>query len=261
MAPPAHREVIDMLSLCHLVTLSPSHGRPVALITGASRGIGAATARELARRGYGLALAARSTTDLQALAAELSASGSPALPIPTDMRRPEELRRLARLTLDHFGRVDALVNNAGIGGNDRPVVRLADEDIDSTIETNLLAPITLTRALLPGMLERRSGAIVFIASVAGHIGLPTSALYSTTKFGLRGFANALRREVRRQGVCVTIVSPGFIATAMTEGIRGIPMPSPDRIARTVADALVHPRREVVVPGYYWLAIWLERMLP
>jgi len=235
--------------------------RPVALITGASRGIGAATARELARRGYALALAARTTDDLQALAAELSAAGSPALPIPTDMCRSEEVRRLARLALDHFGRVDVLVNNAGIGGKERPVARLDDDYAQAVMATNLLAPIELTRALLPGMLERRRGAIVFIASIAGHIGLPGSALYSTTKFGLRGFASALRREVKRQGISVTIVSPGFIATAMNEGLRGIPMPQPLVVARVVANAIERPRREVVVPRAYRLAIWFERMLP
>src|SRR5437870_13910288 len=95
--------------------------RPVALITGASRGIGAATTRELARRGYALALAARTTDDLQALAAELSAAGSPALPIPTAMCRSEQVRRLARPALDHFGRADVLVHNAGLRGQARPM--------------------------------------------------------------------------------------------------------------------------------------------
>jgi short-subunit dehydrogenase len=235
--------------------------RPVALITGASRGIGAATARELAQRGYALALAARTASDIQALAAELSAGGIPALPIPTDLRRPEEVQRLARLALDHFGRVDALVNNAGIGGADRRVVRLDDEYAQAIMATNLVAPIELTRALLPGMLERRHGAIVFIGSVAGHIGLPASALYSTTKFGLRGFALALRRELLRSGVGVTIVSPGFIDTGMATRLRSIPKAPPELVARAVADAIARPHREVVVPGYYRLAIWLERALP
>jgi NAD(P)-dependent dehydrogenase (short-subunit alcohol dehydrogenase family) len=235
--------------------------RPVALLTGASRGIGAAAARELARRGYALALAARSADDLQALAAELSAAGSPALPIPTDLRRPEEVQRLARLAIGHFGRVDALVNNAGIGGAGRRLARLTDEDVESTLATNLYAPIALTRALLPGMLERRRGAIIFIASIAAHIGLPASSLYCTSKFGLRGFALALRRELLRSGVGVTIVSPGFINTDMTTWLRGVPKAPPELVARAIADAIVRPRREVVTPSYYRLAIWLERALP
>jgi NAD(P)-dependent dehydrogenase (short-subunit alcohol dehydrogenase family) len=240
--------------------ISPTD-RPVALITGASRGIGAAAARELARRGYALALAARTAGDIEALAAELSAAGSPALPIPTDLRMPEEVQRLARLALDHFGRVDALVSNAGVGGNNRPVARMDDDYVQSILATNLHAPISLTRALLPGMLERRRGGIVFVASVAGHIGLPSSTLYSATKFGLRGFAIGLRREVRRQGVGVTIVSPGFIDTDMTRWLRGIPKAPPELVARAIARALEQPRRELVTPPLYRLAIWLDRWLP
>jgi short-subunit dehydrogenase len=236
-------------------------GRPVALITGASRGIGAATARELARRGYALALAARTTTDLQTLAAELHALGCPALPIPTDLRRPEEVARLARIALGHFGRVDVLVNNAGIGVKNGLFAHMDDDDIHTVMATNLTAPIALTQALLPGMLERRSGAIVFIASVAGHIGLPKSVLYSASKFGLRGFALGLRREMQRYGIGVTIVSPGFIDTAMTAWLRGFPKAPPELVATAIADAIVRPRRELVVPGYYRLLIGLERMLP
>jgi NAD(P)-dependent dehydrogenase (short-subunit alcohol dehydrogenase family) len=101
-----------------------THAGQVALITGASRGIGAATARELAQRGYALVLAARSAGPLETLAAELSRSGAPALPIPTDLRSVDEIHRLARLALAHFGRVDALIHNAGIGG-DRPIAQLA----------------------------------------------------------------------------------------------------------------------------------------
>jgi NAD(P)-dependent dehydrogenase (short-subunit alcohol dehydrogenase family) len=235
--------------------------RPVALVTGASRGIGAAVVHELARRGYALALAARTAGDIQTLAAELSAGGSPALPIPTDLRRPEEVQRLARLALDHFGRVDALVNNAGIGGSGRRLARLTDDDVDATLATNLYAPIALTRALLPGMLERRRGAVVFIASIAAHVGLPASSLYCTTKFGLRGFALALRRELLCSGVGVTIVSPGFIDTDMTARLRRVPKAPPELVASVVADAIARPRREVVVPGYYRLGIWLERALP
>jgi short-subunit dehydrogenase len=235
--------------------------RPVALITGASRGIGAAAARELARRGYALALAARSTADLQALAAELSVAGCPALPIPTDLRRPEETQRLVRLALDRFGRVDVLVNNAGIGGSSRRFARLAGEDVETMLATNLYAPIALTQALLPGMLERRRGTIIFVASIAAHIGLPASSLYCASKFGLRGFALALRRELLRSGVGVTIVSPGFVDTAMAAWLRGFPKAPPELVARVIAEAIDRPRREVIVPGYYRLAIWLERALP
>ena len=232
----------------------------VALITGASRGIGAATARELARRGYALALASRTVGPLEALAGELSTAGYPALPIPTDVSRPDELRRLARLAREHFGHIDVLVNNAGIGGS-ALVASSTDENVDSQIATNLLAPIVLTRLLLPDMLVRRHGALVFVGSVAGQIAVPGSVFYSTTKFGLRGFALGLRREVARRGVGVSLVSPGFVDTAMAEEMCYIPKARPETVARVIADVIERPRREVFVPGYYRLFVWLDRLLP
>ena len=233
---------------------------PVALITGASRGIGAATARELAQRGYALVLAARSAGPLAMLAAELSRSGAQALPIPTDLRSVDEIQRLARLALAHFGRVDALIHNAGIGG-DRLIAQTDGATIDAIIDTNLRAPIQLTRLLLPGMLERRRGAIIFVASVVGHIGIPSSAIYSASKFGLRGFAHGLRREVAQRGIGVTIISPGFIKTDMTRWMGDLPFPGPEIVAHAIANAITHPRREVFVPGYYRLLVWLEHLLP
>ncbi len=239
---------------------NPSTTRPVALVTGASRGIGAATARELAWRGYALALAARSIGPLATLAGELTRAGAPAVPIPADLARLEDARRLARIALEQFGRVDVLVNNAGIGSAGKPVVKLSDAQVYDLLATNLLAPIELTRALLPGMLERRRGAIIFVASVAGHVGVPGSALYSASKFGLRGFAEALRRECRGRGVDVTIVSPGFIRTEMTADLR-IPMPGPEGVARAIADAIDRPQREVIIPGFYRLAVWVNQCAP
>jgi short-subunit dehydrogenase len=237
-----------------------TNNAPVALITGASRGIGAATARELARRGYALVLAARSAGPLATLAGELSRNGTPALPIPTDLRNPDAIQRLARLALAHFGRVDALIHNAGIGG-DRLIAQVDGATVDTIIDTNLRAPIELTRALLPSMLERRRGAIIFIASVVGHIGIPSSAIYSASKFGLRGFAHGLRREVMQRGIGVTIISPGFIKTDMTRWMGDLPFPGPEIVARAIANAITHPRREAFVPRYYQLLVWLEHLLP
>jgi short-subunit dehydrogenase len=230
------------------------------LITGASRGIGAATAYELALRGYALALAARSAEALETLAGELTSAGCPALPIPTDLGRPEEVERLGRLALDHFGRVDVLINNAGMG-DERLLMRLTDDDVDERIALNLLAPIKLTRMLLPGMLARRSGTIIFVASVAGSIGLPASTIYSTTKFGLRGFALALRREVAHRGIAVSVISPGFIDTSLTEDLRFVPKAPPDLVAHAIAGAIEDPRREIFVPGYYRFTVWLDRVVP
>jgi short-subunit dehydrogenase len=175
------------------------------------------------------------------------------------MRSPRDVQRLAQLALSQFGRVDVLIHNAGIGGAG-PVAHMHAEAAAATIETNLFAPVELTRALLPQMLERRRGAIIFVASVAGSIGLPTSAIYSATKFGLRGFADGLRREVWRRGIGVTVVSPGFIRTTMTADMR-LPMPGPAIVARAIGRAIERPRREIFVPGYYQLLVWAAQLLP
>jgi short-subunit dehydrogenase len=235
--------------------------RPVALVTGASRGIGAATARELARRGYALALAARSAAELNALAAELTRGGAPALAVPTDMSRPDEVERLARVALAHFGRVDVLVNNAGVGGHGRHFARMAPEDLNHMLAVNFTAPVILTRALLPAMLERRNGAIVFVGSVAGRVALPGSALYSATKYGLRGLAHAVRREVKGRGVRVTLVAPGFIDTTMTRDLHNVPKVGAEPVARVIADAIDRPRREIFVPWYYRIGVLLDGLAP
>jgi short-subunit dehydrogenase len=235
--------------------------RPVALVTGASRGIGAATARELARRGYALALAARSAAELNALAAELTRGGAPALAVPTDMSRPDEVERLARVALAHFGRVDVLVNNAGVGGHGRRFARMAPEDLHHMLAVNFTAPVILTRALLPAMLERRNGAIVFVGSVAGRVALPGSALYSATKYGLRGLAHAVRREVKGRGVRVTLVAPGFIDTTMTRDLHNVPKVGAEPVARVIADAIDRPRREIFVPWYYRIGVLLDGLAP
>jgi short-subunit dehydrogenase len=235
--------------------------RKVALVTGASRGIGEATAHELAARGYALVLAARSVEPLQHVAADLIRAGASALAVPTDMSRMAEVERLARIALAQFGRVDVVVQNAGVGGSGKTLLDLEDAQVDALLDTNLTAPILLTRLLLPQMIERGSGSIIFIASVAGSIGLPTSTIYSASKFGLRGFALGLRREVGHKGVGVSIISPGFIETAMTEHLRTIPMAQPELVARAIANAIKRPRREQFVPGYYRLLVSLERSAP
>jgi short-subunit dehydrogenase len=228
----------------------------VALVTGASAGIGAATGRELARRGARLALAARRAEELEVVAASIRDAGGEAHTFPVDMAVPEHIERLAAAVTDTFGRVDVLVNNAGIGAG--PLTASSGDEIARIVEVNLLGPMLLTRALLPGMLERRHGRVISVASVAGHIA--TDPLYSGTKFGLRGFSLALNRKLRGTGVTASLVSPGFIRTSMTAA-RRTPMPGPEVIAHAIALLALHPRREVIVPRMYRAAVWAERYLP
>lgn len=234
----------------------PLAGR-VALITGASGGIGSATARELARQGANVILAARRADLLESLASELGASGVEALAIPTDLTDTTQIEPLVERALERFGKIDILVNNAGIG-TPRSLAKTPPDAIRRELEINLVGAILLTRAVLPGMLERKHGAIISIASVAGHVAV--EPIYSATKFGIRGFSLALRRQVRGSGVTVSVVSPGFIRTPMTRGNR-LPMPGPEIVARRIAKLVRKPKREVIVPGVYQIAVWIERYLP
>lgn len=228
----------------------------VAVITGASSGIGAATARELARRGACVVLAARRQEELEAEARAITETGGEALVVPTDLSDPAQVALLAERAVAHFGRVDILVNNAGMG-YDLPLARMTPEQITHITQINLLSAMQLTRAVLPGMLERRHGAIICVASVAGHIAV--SPIYSATKFGLRGFARSLRRELWGTGVSVSVVSPGFIKTAMTNFRRSAP--GPELIARTIARLVTRPAGEAVRPRYYRAATWVEQFFP
>lgn len=232
----------------------------VALVTGASSGIGAATALALARRGYALALAARRAPELEQVAGQITTGGGVALAVPADLRDDAQVERLVGLSLEHFGRIDVLVNNAGVSTRHRAYAP-SDEQIELVLGTNLIAPLKLTRAVLPAMLERRSGHIINIGSVAGHVSATGHALYNASKHALRSWNDTLRREVRRQGIRVSLISPGFIRTPMTTELRFVPKARPELVARAVVKLLRRPRRELVVPGYYRPLIWLTRSWP
>ncbi|AWN23685.1 short-chain dehydrogenase [Deinococcus irradiatisoli] len=235
---------------------APATTRPVALLTGASSGIGAAAARELARRGYALVLAARRVEALGALAAELDPSGRHIAAVQADVTRAGDRAHLIAQALERFGRIDALINNAGVSIASGPW--WDDPDPLRVLATNLDAPIELTRLVLPAMRARRSGAVVNVASVAGMVAF--QGMYSASKFGLRGFSLALRRELLGSGVQVSLVSPGFVRTELTARA-SLPMPGPEIVARAIADVLERPRREVVVPGWYRWPALLDQLAP
>ena len=229
---------------------------PVVVLTGASSGIGRATAFELAGRGHRLVLAARRAEELGRLARELDPSGSRVIAVPTDVADDASRRALVEAAREHFGRVDVLVNNAGV-----TVERgwwWDDPDPLRVLRVNLEAPAELTRLVLPEMRARGSGHVVNIGSVAGRV--PFNGLYSASKFGLRGFSQALRRELLGTGVHVSLIAPGFVRSEMTRAAR-LPMPGPEIVARAVAGVLERPRREVTVPSAYRLLVWLDAALP
>lgn len=230
--------------------------RPVVLLTGASSGIGLATAEELAAQGYRLVLAARRADALHALARRLDPSGSRVIAVPTDVTDDASRRSLLQAVHDHFGQVDVLINNAGV------TVEKGwwwdDADPLRVVRVNLEAPIELTRLVLPQMQARGSGHIVNIGSVAGRAA--TNGMYSASKFGLRGFSHGLRRELLGTGVHVSLVAPGFVQSEMTAKAR-LPMPGPEVVARAVADVLRRPQPEVTVPRVYALLALLNGVAP
>ncbi len=228
----------------------------VAIVTGASVGIGAATARALARRGVRVVLAARRADLLDAQVEAITKAGGCALGVPADVSDPAKVEALVRHTLDTYGRVDVLVNNVG-GGAFAPLT-LEPVEIAHMVDANLTGAILLTRAVLPGMMERRHGAIIAVAAVTGAVAL--DPLYSATKFGLRGFALSLRRQVAGSGVTVSVVSPGYIQTDPTRRPRLL-VPGPDAVARRIVDVVVRPRREVFIPRFYRAAVWVEYAFP
>lgn len=183
----------------------------VVIITGASSGIGEATARRLAAHGARVVIAARRTERLDTLARAIDPTGSRVLVVGGDVTSDADRRKLVEATLKKFGRIDALVNNAGYGTRG-PVEIVPIEAIRENFETNVFALIALTQLVLPLMRAQGSGCIVNIGSVAGRIARPLSSIYDATKHALEALTDGLRGELKPFGVRVTLIRPGFIVT-------------------------------------------------
>ncbi|MFL6137527.1 MAG: SDR family NAD(P)-dependent oxidoreductase [Frankiaceae bacterium] len=233
----------------------------VALVTGASSGIGRATARRLAVAGATVLLAGRDEDALAAVAAEMGGH-----PVPGDLAVLGGPELVAAAALGVAGRIDLLVNNAGVGWAG-PVAAMVAADIDRLVAVNLTAPMALTRALLPGMVQRGCGHLVMVTSVAGATGVPGESVYAATKAGLATFADSLRLEVASSGVGVTTVAPGVVATAFFDRRnrpyeRRWPQPIPaDRVAAAIVEAVRRDRPEVWVPGWLRLPARLRGAAP
>jgi short-subunit dehydrogenase len=214
------------------------------LVTGASGGIGAAIARALHARGARVILTGRRADVLEALRAEL---GGESNVLEADLADAGAVSSL----VERCGPVDVLVANAGLPASGR-LDGFTPEEIDRAIDVNLRAPIQLARALVPGMVDRGSGHLVFISSLSGKIASARSALYSATKFGLRGFAGGLREDLLASGVGVTAVFPGFIsdagmfADANVELPPGVGTRTPAAVAEAVIEGIEHDRAEIDV---------------
>ena len=188
----------------------------VAVVTGASRGIGRAVARRLAEAGAAVVAAARSD-HADGVAAEIRAAGGRAVGVSADVTDPGRVEAMVRTALDAYGRVDVLVNNAGIV-RDRLALRMTPEDWDAVVATNLTAAFACARAVLRPMIRQRGGRIVNVGSVVGRMGNAGQTNYAASKAGLEGFSKALAREVASRGITVNVVAPGMIDTDMTAGL-------------------------------------------
>jgi uncharacterized protein len=218
-------------------------GRRV-LLTGASGGIGRAIARVLHARGALLLLTARRTEALQALQREL---GSRSDSFPADLAQREAVSSL----VERVGDVDGLVANAALPASGE-LEDFSYEEIDRALDVNLRAPVQLARRLVPGMVERGTGHLVFISSLSGKVASPRTALYSATKFGVRGFALGLRQDLDGTGVGVTTVFPTFVAEAGLFAETGVELPrgmstvTPDQVAGAVLRGIERDRAEIDV---------------
>jgi uncharacterized protein len=243
--------------------------RPLALVTGASRGIGAALARELARHGHNLVLSARSVEPMQALANELQAIGAETTVIAADLSVPGAAAQLAA-ELDRRGlSIDVLINNAGLGGLGR-FDRIDPARVGEMLQVNIVALTELTRLLLPGMIARLHGRIMLVGSVAGFSPGPGMAVYFASKAYVLSLGEALAHELRGTGVTVTTLCPGATATdffgvsGATHGFlarRRGRMMAADRVARIGYEALMKGRRVVIAGATNRLAAFAGRYAP
>ncbi len=242
---------------------------PVALITGASSGIGAALAREYARRGHRVALLARRRERLEALAREL---GPGAVALACDVTRDGELERAVAAALERFGRVDVAIANAGVGGPST-FARSTLDDYRRVFETNVFGVLRSARAAF-GPLRDAGGRFAVVGSVNGYLALPNSSAYCASKHAVRSLAESLALEWRPAGVSVTHLAPGFVASEIRllgdegEAVEGaldpVPpwliMPAPTA-ARKAADAIEARRREAVITLHGKAAAGLARHAP
>jgi NAD(P)-dependent dehydrogenase (short-subunit alcohol dehydrogenase family) len=208
----------------------------VALVTGASRGIGQAIARGLAAEGAALVLAARSVGDLEAVAGQIGAQGGRALVAPCDVRLAGEVQRTVSGALKKFGRLDILVNNAGVAFR-VPLAEMAEADFDLTLAVNLKGIFLFCRQAVPVMAAQGSGTIINISSGAGKQGFPELAAYCATKFAVIGLSESLALEVAGQGIRVFSVCPGATDTQMYRSLfpEEEPELAPEHIARRVVE--------------------------
>ncbi len=240
----------------------------VVIITGASSGFGASAARLFSQEGCKVVLAARRLDKLEELAKEIRANGGDALPLSMDVSQPAQIDAMVQSTVDAYGRIDILFNNAGFGRLDWFEALDPIKDIQGQITVDLLGVIWTARAILPQMYQQRSGHIINMCSIGGWAAPPLYTVYSAAKFGVRGFTEALRRETIPFGVKVSAVYPGSASTEFQKHIgenkakQRFVTPewlrvTSDQVARGVIGLAKHPRRSLFLPKIMGLSVFVN----
>jgi NADP-dependent 3-hydroxy acid dehydrogenase YdfG len=243
----------------------------IVLITGASSGFGKDAAHLFAAEGAKVVLVARRLERLQMLANEIHKAGGEAIAVPADVTLRAEIDLMVRTALELYGRIDILFNNAGFGGLDWLERLDPDRDIQTQVQVNLTGLIQVTQAVLPYMLKRRSGHIINMSSIAGWLAAPSYTVYTATKFGVRGFTTALRREVAPFGIKVSGIYPGPARTEFSwaRGAKRRSRPKwfdlffipAQEVSERVLELAKHPRRAVIIPWWFGLIAWGDNHFP
>jgi NADP-dependent 3-hydroxy acid dehydrogenase YdfG len=251
----------------------PAISSKVVIITGASSGIGEATARAFGRAGARVVLAARRLDRLEVLAAEIESlgGGAEALAVSADLSQLADIHELVHRARKRFGRVDILFNNAGFGRFDWLEKLDPVDDIEAQVAVNLLGVVQATRQVLPLMIAQRSGHILNMVSVAGLVGTPTYTIYAAGKFAVRGFSEALRREVAPWGIQISEIYPGGVTTEFGShaGIKRKTRTTtptwlqltPDDVARAVLGLVRRPRPRLIIPWAFRLVASANQWFP
>ena len=241
---------------------NPFQGK-VAIVTGASSGIGRATALALAEQGGWVALASRNGEALSALAEELKRQGRQVIVIPTNVTQREQVEALVEEVLAQWGRVDILISNAGEYIR-APITDLDPADLQRSLDVNFFGGVYCVKAVLPHMLAQRSGHIVFVTSMDGKIGLPPDAPYVSAKFALTGFCEVLRQEVHDSGIAVTNVLPGRVDTVMIDNLKFAwisPKILPESVAAAILNGIRKRKPIVIVPPQAKLLYYINVFAP
>jgi uncharacterized protein len=243
----------------------------VVLITGASSGFGKDAAHLFAEEGAKVVLVARRLDRLQLLANEIHKAGGEALAVPADVSRGVEIDLMVRTVIEIYGHIDILFNNAGFGGLDWLERLEPERDIETQIQVNLTGVVLVTRAVLPYMLKRRTGHIINMSSIAGWLAAPSYTVYAATKYGVRGFTTALRREVAPFGIQVSGIYPGPSRTEFAWGRSGKRHSRPkwfdlffiptEDVSQCVLELARKPRRAVIIPWWFGLIAWGDNHFP